>query len=216
VNPNQLKDNFGTTLLSNFNGSLAQLLGKHYPNYDWQVWRFERVPPGFWNEAENVFKYLAFLMKEFDITKMEDWYKIKLTDVQDRYGSTLLHLHKNSMPQLLQKYFPDFEWQLWRFEKVPQGYWESPEHIRTYLEWVKKEHAMRSADDWYRIYSTTLRDKYYGGTLLEKHNFNLAQILRKAYPDTEWDEGKFARKPSGYWSEKENRVRLVKELEEKL
>lgn len=40
-------------------GSLVKSLLKAFPEYSWQVWRFEHCPHGYWNDTKNHVVYFG-------------------------------------------------------------------------------------------------------------------------------------------------------------
>lgn len=44
ISRNDIIENGGAPLLSLYDDSLIKLITTLYPNYNWQIWRFERVP----------------------------------------------------------------------------------------------------------------------------------------------------------------------------
>lgn len=46
----------------------------------------------------------------------------------------LLSLYEDSHVKLLQKVFPDYDWKVWKFEHVPNKYWQSKENQKVFFE----------------------------------------------------------------------------------
>jgi hypothetical protein len=61
-------------MLDHYDGCLIRALFNIYPEYPWQVWRFKKVPKGFWDDVENVREYFEWLGKSFGVTHLDDWY----------------------------------------------------------------------------------------------------------------------------------------------
>lgn len=68
--------------------------------------------------------------------------------------------------------------------------WRTPELVRSYLVSVAQELRISSYDDWYRISRPQLA-LIGGRTLFEKFG-NLGGALRFAYPEINWDMGRFS------------------------
>jgi hypothetical protein len=47
--------------------------------------------------------------------------------------------------------YPEHEWLPWRFRKAPQGYWDSPQNQKLFLDHVMTQLKMTSYDDWYSV-----------------------------------------------------------------
>jgi hypothetical protein len=52
-------------------------------------------------------------------------------------GSSLLDsCYSKSLSRALQCVYPEYNWQLWRFVRVPNKYWEKDTHQRQFLDWL--------------------------------------------------------------------------------
>lgn len=81
--------NYGTQMLSIYNGSLSSALASTYPRmspfhpkcclwkaveYEWKEWLFDKVPQNFWSSIENQRKYLNWLAEILNINEKNEWY----------------------------------------------------------------------------------------------------------------------------------------------
>jgi hypothetical protein len=58
-----------------------------YPEYKWLPWLFERLPPGFWRDANNLRLFLNWAGKKLGIKEMKDWVAYPfLKEVQKDYS----------------------------------------------------------------------------------------------------------------------------------
>src|SRR5689334_10182789 len=57
---------------------LHHALNLAYPGTEFYPWLFTQfpIPKGYWNDKENVKKFVRWFEKQIGITKMEDWYKV--------------------------------------------------------------------------------------------------------------------------------------------
>jgi len=46
--------------------------------------------------------------------------------------------------------YPEFNWIVWKFNTVPQGFW-SDRNKRRFFDWLRKELGLESFEDWYNI-----------------------------------------------------------------
>jgi hypothetical protein len=61
-----------------------------FPEHNWKLWQFKQTPTHFWVEAGNVKSYMAWLGEKLGFKEMEDWYKIKQSDLLENGASELL------------------------------------------------------------------------------------------------------------------------------
>jgi len=51
------------------------------------MWKFQRIPPKYWDEKEHVMKFASWLAGELHLNAMEDWYKITKDTLLERGGT---------------------------------------------------------------------------------------------------------------------------------
>jgi hypothetical protein len=139
---------------------------------------------------------MDWLGKELNIKSWEDWYKVKASDVQEKGGASLLTTyHNNSLSKSLaavsfyKRYqkiryvrityeiYPEHPWLIWKFEKVPQGFWDNIEHQRDFLKWMEKERNIQTPEDWYKIRLNDFRDLG-GSSLVLKYGHSYIKCLQ--------------------------------------
>lgn len=49
-----------------------------FSDYEWLPWKFNTVPKGFWDDKENVKKYMNWLGNQLNVNTMEDWYRVTM------------------------------------------------------------------------------------------------------------------------------------------
>jgi hypothetical protein len=59
-----------------YNGSIAALLSKVYPEYEWLPWKFDFSSRNFWSDNKNKKKFIDFAGTQLGIKEMSDWYKV--------------------------------------------------------------------------------------------------------------------------------------------
>ena len=59
--------------------SFVDLLTQVYPEYDWLPWKFAQCPRNYWNDINNVRKFMNWAAKQLNVKKMSDWYTISHT-----------------------------------------------------------------------------------------------------------------------------------------
>src|SRR5688500_15558951 len=77
----------GYSILSQYyQGDLRKALQDLYPHHDWLMWRFTRVPPKWWASKENQKIYIEWIGKQLGVQQLDDWYKIKVHEFNNRDG----------------------------------------------------------------------------------------------------------------------------------
>ena len=91
--------------------------------------------------------------------------------------------------------FPEFKWNKWQFEKVPNNIWKDPQAIRSLLDHVAKELGVKEYSDWYNVQVKVsfhridssfnmLKDLNQYGFRFK--SYMLPQLLSLAYPEHAW------------------------------
>jgi len=72
---------------------------------------------------ENQRKFFDQIALEKKIQTLEGWYDISSSFIQQRGGASILVKYNGSLIKALCTIYPENNFQLWKFEKVPQKYW---------------------------------------------------------------------------------------------
>ena len=72
----------------------------------------------------------------------------------------MLVKYDDSPAKLVQTLFPKYEWLPWKFNKVPNSFWENKENKKTFVEWVSKELNIKNQEDWYNIDPKVRRGRF--------------------------------------------------------
>jgi hypothetical protein len=121
VSTKQIEEHGGSELLNTYyGGSLIEALKQNYPEIQWQPWRFQELPIGIWKSIDHK-KYFEWIAKEFGIqrfgkalqivclTTSEDWYNIRLQDINNKGGGTLIaQFYGGSLPLALQAIYTEY------------------------------------------------------------------------------------------------------------
>lgn len=189
--------NSGHGLLSNYYGDSVFAAVKEYlPRRRWLPWRFATVPQGFWQKADNRFRYLDWLAKRLRIRVPEQWYSVTYRQIADNHGATLAAYYDYSVLKIVNDYLPDHDWKPWLFRKVPKDYWQDPASRQRYLVWLGDMLGFRSPGDWYRLSRQDVV-RTGGGLVLTSicHN-RMENLLQERYPKYRWNFKRLARQAS--------------------
>lgn len=79
-----------------FGGTLVETLQKAFPELDLKPWKFLHSPKGFWEDKKNQRSFLDDLVKNLNLKKYENYYRITKKDVEENGGGTELIVHCNT------------------------------------------------------------------------------------------------------------------------
>ena len=106
---NNLQDiinNGGRYLIKKF-PSMLNLLSSVYPEYNWEIFRFQRLPNNFkqklMRDANLQEKFVKFLEKEFEISKTSDWNSVNFKKLRN-ITSTMKF---SEILNIIKKFYPD-------------------------------------------------------------------------------------------------------------
>lgn len=170
----------GEGMLSNYcRNSPIDAVKEFMPRTDWKEWLFHEVPQGFWRRAENRRRYLTWLRGRLRIRENEDWHRLTRASLIRYRGLTLLQRGYTPL-RLLREHLPEHEWNPWRFERVPNGYWRSRANRRRFIAWLGGHLRVNRFDGWSGLSRHEIRAAG-GGTLLTHHYGNsMSRFIRDA------------------------------------
>ena len=188
-----------------YNDSPQRLLKAIYPEIEFLPWKFTRSGKNYWGVggsfvSTNVNKehakfFLEWLVKNrgMDITNYENYYKITGKLITDAGGYGLLKYTKESVIDLLQIVFPEYEWLPWRFVKIPNSFhWEDIQHCKLWCEWVYEQNNFTSMEDWYKASVDFIFANCGRGLIWRYSGARIYNMLKTIYPEIQWEKSKFA------------------------
>lgn len=148
---------------------------------------------------------------------LEGWYKVTTEKLIAHGGGAILKEYNNSWIKLLSEVYPEFSWDPLKFTRTPQGYWNSLDHQRKFLDNLGSLLGFKEGEreSWYRISKKTIVDNG-GSAILERYSNSLLQLLTAVYPDFSWDPIKFSQVPRNFWDSIENQRSFLSDLSKKL
>jgi hypothetical protein len=162
-----------------------------------------------WKDKINQKKFLEFIEKEFNFKSLEDWYKLKASELIERGGRGLLSRYNDSLFYLLSANYPEYDWKPWLFCKVPQSFWINKENQKKYLNWFAKKFNIKNLNDWYNI-SSKLFLKNGGGGLINNYGQSVYHMLQAIYPEHDWKPWLFMKVPQYFWFDTKKSKKLFK------
>lgn len=92
-----------------------------YPEYDWLGWKFETTPKYFWDDPKNQRKFLDHYAHIVGIRDQEGWYTTTYQHIVDEGGGAMLRVYYEGSPaKALVTLYPELDWQIWKFDRVPR------------------------------------------------------------------------------------------------
>lgn len=63
-------------------------------------------------------KYITTVAEELGIQKLDDWYQVTTSAINERGGKGFLFHFKNSLKNALEVLYPEHNWNPWLFAKI--------------------------------------------------------------------------------------------------
>lgn len=162
------------------------------PNHDWEEWRFAATSQGFWKRRAHRRAYMAWLGKKLRYKSPQDWYAVTRRDFYDHGGGALLHTIPGRSPlAALREFMPDYDWQEWRFARVPNGFWRRRRNRYRFIDELGKELGFRKPADWRHLTREAVRGAGGAALLSMRYNNSLVNLLRDRFPDQNWTPQRF-------------------------
>jgi len=178
-----------------------------FPEHEWLPWKFGRVSSQFWDNLENLKRYLEWLSKRLGYINIEDYYRISRKDFKNNYGSGLLSLTGSSPSGIILKAYPEYDWKPWLFIKSPQGYWKEIHNRKTYLQWFEEKLGINNPEDWYKVSKRDFETNN-GSGFLAYCQGSPAIAAKELYPGIEWKKEDFGL----YKKRQQSLFRFIKDI----
>lgn len=167
----------GSGLLVMNNWSATAVVKSVYPEYPWLGWRFRSSSKRYWENVDNQRQFMDWLGKQLGIAQWQDWYKVTRAQIGENGGWAIIHRYNGSPSSILTTVYPQFSWELWKFDRSPREFWNDENQVQQYLQWVAKELNIKSIDDWMILAKHRLAKLKKGSVLLEKCNYDINRMV---------------------------------------
>jgi len=185
-----IRENGGSGILAFYKNCLSTALKQVYPEVEWNLHRFNRVPVNWWNEDRNQRLFFDNLAKKLGIKQWEDWYEVKNLAglMYEHKGEHLMNKKYGGSPSsAIMTTYPEYNWKSWKFSSTPKNYWKKRENIVEFMEHVAKELNIRKLDDWYGVSRAQLIQFRPMRRLMTIHGGGLLKVLAFLHPNFPWD-----------------------------
>ena len=202
ITTTHIQENGGKTLLNKY--SMFELKCMACPEGN-QIFN---NPIGYWEDQENILKFLSKIKEKYNLCTPEDWNSITYKHIQDNGGKELLK--KYSMFELKCMACPEGK-STFNTPRQSSRYWENKENILKFLSEIKRKYNLNTPEDWNSITQKLIRSN--GGSALLK-KYSMFEIKCMACPEGK-SMFKNPRQIPGYWENKENILQFLSEIKQK-
>ena len=141
---------------------------------------------GRWGRIENQRQFCEELSKKLSFSSINDFYSLSRFQFLKYGGRSLLKKYNTSIYQLLQKVYPEINWDPLRFNNIPRGYWNSKTNQKKFFDTLFNTFGFNNLDNWYSV-TNNLVIQHGGKSILQKYNGSLTNALQCIYPDHPWN-----------------------------
>ena len=206
----KIRINGGSSLLKNY--STLQIKTMGCPDLA-KTKQKTKKPIRFWENKENVKKFLIEVGKKYNYYSPDDWNKLTTKQIQKEGGSRVLKIY--SIYELKCLGNPDVELKYSNdsLNKLKsKGYWDNKENLQNFINKIKKKLNLKTTEDWDKISSSQVK-KLGGGTLLQ--NYSMFDVRCMGCYEYKLKFGSKQIKSKGFWEKKENILNFLNELKQK-
>ena len=201
----KIKEFGGKRLLKYYSMNEIKSIG--FPNGNFKK---SLKPIGYWNNEENIKKFLLKLEKNENLQTAEDWNLITKQKIVQYDGSGILK--KFSLYEIKCMGFPAGKY-VFNKQIKSSGYWENKENIDNFLHFLREKLDLKTPYDWNLL--TQKQIIQFGGNSLLKI-YSLFEIKCLGCSDVKFlflQPNKY--KPHGFWNDNENIKQFLNDLKEK-
>ena len=166
-----------------------------------------KVTAGYWDNKENVMKFLREIQEKYNLSTPQDWNALKTTKIQKSGGGTILH--KYSIHELKRLGCPEGKFKQ-SLKYKPIGYWKIEKNITDFLLKVEETLNLKKPEDW--NYVTKKQIENLGGSSLLKY-YSLYEIKCLASDKSKIEKPFFL--SSNFWEKQENIQNFLLQIKEK-
>eukprot|EP01114_Cavostelium_apophysatum_P019714 TRINITY_DN6425_c1_g1_i1.p1 TRINITY_DN6425_c1_g1~~TRINITY_DN6425_c1_g1_i1.p1 ORF type:complete len:331 (-),score=44.33 TRINITY_DN6425_c1_g1_i1:81-1073(-) len=193
-------------------------VSKHlYPNNSRKRWQFLYSRTA--HPAKTDREVMDEIGKNLNISRWEDWYSVGNHAIRAQGGMRILRRHNSSRTEALTSIYPEFDWRIYKFDRVPDNYWEILANRRQFFDDLFKDLKLESCQDWYGVKCSEVYKRGGGGMFFEYYRASLAKALPALYPEHRWNLWNFShvsRLPRMYWNDYNNVVAFMRLIAENM
>lgn len=210
-------------LYAHFSDDLLAACQAAYPDHEWRPWLFKNrvASKGYWADITRrkaFFDWYAREMLQKDPEDPETWYDVNRLDIEACGGGFMMERYYKETVRLAvtQLYTPKTPWVMWRFPKLPAGWWDVKANQRAYCDYYAQQRNFSSWKDWYRVTSDDWIKDRLSTVVTRNYESSLSKMVKSVYPEHPWVDWEFRYLPRGFWNSPLNRKRFMDAAGEKL
>ena len=150
ISQKQIKSHGGWRLLKKF--SIFELKCMACPEGK-SIFKNEKQSPGYWENKENIEKFLEEIKEKYNLQTPEDWNFISKKQIQFHGGSTLAN--KYSMYQLKCMACPEGKL-IFKEQSSSSKFRNSESNRNSFFENLKQKYQLKTLEDWKRLSKTQI------------------------------------------------------------
>ena len=193
--------------------SLSEIKKLGYPNLnEIKV----NKPSGYWNNDENIRKFILEIQNEYNLKTYDDWKNLSWKQVNNIGGSRLFT--KKSLFEVKCMACPELALEIEKISKLnpkPNKYWENEENILKFLKEFQNKFNLKTPEDWNKITSNDIIQAGGSRILSKKSLFSLKTLI---CPEIIKFSNKSKNNPKSkqFWENEKNIKNLLDDIKEKL
>ncbi|EGC29745.1 hypothetical protein DICPUDRAFT_158635 [Dictyostelium purpureum] len=173
--------NHGQYLISEYE-TVNNIFLKYYPDHSWKSWLFEKFPKDYFEENENIKKFIIWLGQEIlHFKTWEDYYNLKLSDFKKNNGFRIIKEFDKSVYLLVSEVLKDeYKWVPWKFRIIPKKY-VNEQILLKYFDHLLKELGVETREQLieYEKNDPTLVQRTEGTQIINEFGGSIEEAYKK-------------------------------------
>eukprot|EP01118_Nematostelium_gracile_P004886 TRINITY_DN15820_c0_g1_i1.p1 TRINITY_DN15820_c0_g1~~TRINITY_DN15820_c0_g1_i1.p1 ORF type:complete len:269 (+),score=66.23 TRINITY_DN15820_c0_g1_i1:109-807(+) len=132
ITKKEIRENGGKLVLEKYDDILFRLLSNVYPNHDWIIWKFDRIPIQVWRSKKDFSSAIHYIEKELRLTALDDWYRVSTHEIDRLVPLKLFEDHP--IEKALQETYPHHLWDHDRLKTKSNNMRSAQRNLRTLIE----------------------------------------------------------------------------------
>lgn len=192
VTKQDIKDFGGNGILQIYDSSPSKFVKSVVPGCaELADWMFVSRPQRTWHSNDNARYWFEHVMSQKGWKHADELYEISQEDFKEYGGIGLLDHCEYVIIKTLRFAYPEKTWDPLKFMRVPNGYWKTDEAVTLWVETLMNEKGWTCPDDLYQIRATHFRFRPHGWSVYLRCGNSIINVLRRVFPDFQWDLRKF-------------------------
>ena len=128
---------------------------------------------------------------------MEDWYRVEKRMFYKNLGCGFLQgWYGDSPSAAVAGVFKHHQWDLFKFNIIPSGYWTMQENQKRYMKWLGGVLGFKNMKDWYSIDRQAFQRNFGARFLKNEFGSNPSDAVMEVFGNHKWVAAKFLTAPT--------------------